>query len=126
MKITRVYGDAFGETRLAEVEIPGGFGNSIPAVALRIGMQRSRHLEFHPAPARGLVVALHGEFEIITTSGDRKRFRQGEWLLADDVDTKGHSFEAFGDDHDLVHCAVSEDWDAWTTGADEGVAGTIS
>jgi hypothetical protein len=61
------------------------------------------------------VVALRGEFEIVTTTGDRKRFRQGEWLLADDVDTKGHRFEAFGHDHDLVHCAVTADWNGWTS-----------
>lgn len=114
MKLTRVHADASGETRLSEVEVPHGFGAVIPAIALRVGLSRRDHLEFHPAPARGFVVALRGEFEIVTTSGDRKRFGQGEWLFADDVDSKGHTFQSFGDERELVHCAVTEDWDEWT------------
>ena len=114
MRCTRVYGDGSGETRLGEVDVPGGFGTAIPAVALRIGLARPPHLDFHPAPARGFVVALRGEFEIVTTSGSRRRFRQGEWLFADDVGSKGHTFEGFGADLDLVHCAVPADWDGWT------------
>lgn len=105
-----MYGDESGETRLAEVELPSGFGAAIPAVALRIGLSRPAHLEFHPAPARGLVVALRGEFEIVTTSGDHRRFRQGEWLFADDVHSKGHTFEAFGTELELLHCQVPDGW----------------
>jgi hypothetical protein len=105
-----VYGDETGDTRLQEVEFPGGFAAAIPAVALRIGLSRRPHREFHPAPARGLVVALRGEFEIVTTSGERHRFRQGEWLFADDVSSKGHTFEAFGPEQELLHCEVANEW----------------
>lgn len=113
MKITRVYGDPAGETRLMEVEIEDGFTSPIPAVALRIGMSRPVNLAFHPAPKRGLVTAMRGEYEIVTTSGERKRFRQGEWLLADDVGTKGHTSESFGEDAEMLHCELPGDWTGW-------------
>jgi hypothetical protein len=115
MKLTRVYGDSSGETRLEEVEVQGGFGAPIPSIAIRIGLSRSAHLEFHPAPARGLVVALRGEFEIATTTGDRKRFRQGEWLVVDDVGTKGHTFEPFAEDMELLHCQLPAELDLFGT-----------
>lgn len=114
MKFTRVYGDDSGETRLQEIEFPGGFGTVIPANALRIGLTRPQHSEFHPASVRGFVVALRGEFEIVATSGDRKRFRQGQWFFADDVGSKGHTFEAFGSEQELLHCGVPDAWDGWT------------
>ena len=119
-----MYGDEAGETWLAEVEFPSGFGAAIPAIALRIGLLRSPHLEFHPAPARGLVVALRGEFEIGTTSGDRRRFRQGEWLFADDVGSKGHTFEAFGAEQELIHCTVPDAWRDWTTVPNSAIIGS--
>lgn len=113
MKITRVYGDEWGETRLAVVEVPSGFKSAIPAVAIRVGLTRQADLEFHPAPVRGFVVAIRGEFEIVTTVGDRKHFQQGEWLFADDAQAKGHSFEAFGAEQELLHCAIPDDWNDW-------------
>ncbi|HZS16203.1 MAG TPA: hypothetical protein VFC09_16565 [Candidatus Dormibacteraeota bacterium] len=112
MRITRSYGDGSGGTRLGDVELAEG---AVPAIALRFGPpQKLPFMDFHPAPARGLVVALRGEFEIATTNGDRKRFRQGEWFFADDVGTSGHTFEGFGEEQAMLHCAVPDDWDGWT------------
>lgn len=109
-----MYGDPSGETRLGEVQLSDGPGALIPAVALRIGEPRQLPFhDFHPAPARGLVVVLRGEYEIVTTSGDRKRFHPGEWLFADDVGTKGHTSQGFGEVQ-MMHCQVPDDWDDWT------------
>jgi hypothetical protein len=112
MKVTRACGDASGDTHLEEVEVPNG---PVPTVVIRIGppQRRSFH-DFHPAPARGLVIALQGEFEIATTNGDRKRFGPSEWFFADDVGTKGHTTECFGAVQHLLHCQVPPDWDGWT------------
>ena|SRR5215471_13907644 len=112
MRVTRAYGDSSGETRLAEVEVPDG---PVPAIALLMGSaQRREAQDFHPAPARRLVTALRGEFEIGTTNGDRKRFGPGEWFFADDVGTKGHTIAFFGEVHHVAHCQIPEDWDDWT------------
>jgi hypothetical protein len=113
MKVTRVFGDEAGETRLVEVEMQVGFRSPLPVVALRIEPDPHPHEEFHPAPARGLVAPLRGEFEVVATNGDRKRLRPGEWLLADDVGTKGHSSRRIGDDVQLIHCALPDDWAGW-------------
>jgi hypothetical protein len=113
VKITRVCGDEAGETRLMEVEINVGFASPIPIAALRIDPAARPHREFHPAPVRGLVAPVVGEFEVVATNGDRKRLRPGEWLLADDVGTKGHSSAGIGPEVQLLHCALPEDWDDW-------------
>jgi hypothetical protein len=108
MKMMRVFGDASGETHLVEVETPDG---QIPATGVNTGASQQRPFhDFHPASRRGLVVALRGEFEIATTTGARKRFRQGEWLLADDVGSKGHTFEGFGDEQVMLQILVPDDW----------------
>jgi hypothetical protein len=112
MKVTRAFGDVSGATRLAEVNVPDG---RVPAVLLQLGSPRERGFhDFHPAPARGMVAALQGEFEIGTTNGDRKRFGPGEWFFADDVGTKGHTTECFGEAQHLLHCEVPQDWNGWT------------
>lgn len=114
MRITRSSGDGSGGTRLREVELSDGPGAEVPAVMLRISgpMKIAMH-EFHPATARGLVVALRGGFEIVTTNGDRKTFQQGEWFFADDLGTKGHTTVGIGEEQLMLHCHVPDDWDDW-------------
>jgi hypothetical protein len=111
MRVARACGDDSSETRLVEVEVPDG---RVPAVVLQLGSARPRPFhDFHPAPARGFVTALRGEFEIGTTNGDRRRFGPGEWFFADDVGTRGHTTECFGEAPHLLHCEVPEDWNGW-------------
>jgi hypothetical protein len=72
---------------------------------------------FHPAPRRQLVVVLRGAFEITTTQGQRARFGPGDCLFADDLESKGHTFEDVGDEP-LVSLTVGllPDWHWPVTG----------
>ena len=109
LSVTRVYGDDTGETHLAGIDLPPeaphprGGGRSIEVadvpvttLALTEMRERRRAQEIHPPVRRQLVVLLQGQFEVSTSSGDRRRFGPGECLLVDDVASKGHTFEDVG------------------------------
>jgi hypothetical protein len=72
----------------------------IPTTTLHITQLSDRmpDRERHTAPRRQLVVVLRGELEITTTEGDQQRFRTGDCLLADDLDTQGHITRDVGDE----------------------------
>jgi uncharacterized cupin superfamily protein len=56
-------------------------------------------------------VVLRGEFEVVATAGDRKRFGPGECLLADDMDSKGHTFEEVGEERlVIIKIALAPEW----------------
>jgi hypothetical protein len=100
--IKRVYADAKGETHLTEL-VGLGF-RDIRATTVDLPTRRREpgdrvpKQDFHPAPRRQLVVPMRGAFEIITTTGEKGRFGLGDILFADDVGTKGHTFEDVGDE----------------------------
>jgi hypothetical protein len=66
---------------------------------------------FHCAPRRQLVLCLQGAFEVVSTSGDSRLFQPGDWLLADDVGTKGHLTKGLGPER-RVNLAIGID-SAW-------------
>jgi hypothetical protein len=108
LKITRVFGDEDGETHLADIElsteaVPSANGVAtvvIPTTSLVYAEYPEDGVEmipgFHCAPRRQFVISLEGAFEVTSTSGDVKRFQPGDWLLADDVDTRGHITKGIG------------------------------
>ncbi len=127
MNFLRVYGDETGETHLARIELPepntsddDGFGDitrrvlrDIPATTMNINenMERRQRLDLHPAPRRQFVIVLRGEFEVETTSGDSHRFQAGDCLLADDLDSKGHTHHDVGEEHSItISVGVPADW----------------
>jgi len=46
--------------------------------------------DFHHAPQRQFIIMLDGEIEIETSRGEKRRFRAGDILLAEDTTGKGH------------------------------------
>ena len=98
MRITRIRADETGVTRFDEIDIPledaGLIGRlSQPAAAESVVFRETGvdyDYDWHPAPARQLVVLLDGEIEIEVGSGDVRRFAGGEVLLLEDTAGRGH------------------------------------
>lgn len=75
---------------------------------------------FHPAPRRQFVVVLQGELEMSTTDGSEYRFRAGDWLLADDVGSKGHRVADIGEENLVtIQMALPDDW-SWPVAQSDG------
>ena len=121
MTIYRVFGDDSGATHLVTVDLPGRDGGNdnvrrslalrdIPVTTMNVTelLERMPDGDLHTPPRRQLVVVLRGEMEIMTTSGDHRRIRAGDGLVADDLDTKGHITHDVGDDL-LITLAVGID-----------------
>jgi hypothetical protein len=47
-------------------------------------------LDLHPAPRSQLVIVLSGTVEVETSNGEKRRFRAGDLVFADDAGTRGH------------------------------------
>lgn len=98
MKLTRIRSDDAGVTRFDEIEIPledaGEIGRlSRPAAAESVVFRETGadyDYDWHPAPARQLVVLLDGEIEIEVGDGEVRRFAGGEVLLLEDTAGRGH------------------------------------
>ena len=98
MRITRIRAGADGTTRFDEIEIPltdaGAIGRlSAPFAADAVIFRETGadyDYDWHPAPARQLVVLLDGEIEIEVGDGEVRRFVGGDVLLLEDTTGRGH------------------------------------
>ncbi len=98
MKITRVYATPDGESHFGEIEISlrdiGKIGMLSDAVPVHEIIFRENTSEYdyswHHAPSRQYIILLDGQIEIEVSDGERRRFRGGEVLLAEDTSGKGH------------------------------------
>ena len=98
MRITRIRAGADGATRFDEIEIPltdaGAIGRlSAPFPADTVIFRETGadyDYDWHPAPARQLVVLLDGEIEIEVGDGEVRRFAGGVVLLLEDTTGRGH------------------------------------
>jgi hypothetical protein len=97
-RVTVIRADERGVTHFHEVDVPltdsGPIGSlSAPwrarEVVFRSVPQETDH-DWHPAPARQLVVLLDGEIEIEVGDGATRRFRGGDVLLVEDTSGRGH------------------------------------
>jgi len=122
LKLVRVYADGAGETHLADLRVPDGLSGSgattrvlrdVPTTTLNISesLERRRQMGPHAPPRRQLGVVLRGEFEITTTDGDSRRFGPGDCVLADDMESKGHTYEDVGQEPLItVTIGLPTDW----------------
>ncbi|MDT0632653.1 hypothetical protein [Rubrivirga litoralis] len=107
-RLTRIVSTAAGGTRFVTADVPltdqGVIGRMSDAADAGTAQFRETDddydWDYHPAPARQLILLLDGEIEIACTerdadgqpvgSPDVRRFGPGEVLLVEDVDGHGH------------------------------------
>ena len=96
--ITRIYSDANGDSRFEDIQIPltdaGNIGflsetNKASGIIFR-EVKPTYDYHFHNAPQRQYIVLLDGGIEIETSLGEKRIFKTGEILLAEDTTGKGH------------------------------------
>jgi hypothetical protein len=97
-KITRIYNDPEGESHFEDIEIQMVDGGEIGFLSGRIPVKEvifrkvkpSYDYDFHNAPQRQYIILLDGEIEIETSLGEKRIFKGGDVLLAEDTEGKGH------------------------------------
>ncbi len=96
--ITRVFSDENGETHFGHKMIPmkntgdiGSLSEALPVKSIIFReVEPSYDYDFHTAPQKQYIILLDGEIEIETSLGEKRRFKNGEVLLVEDITGKGH------------------------------------
>jgi hypothetical protein len=96
--ITRIYSDDNGDSHFEDIAIAlkdagsiGKLSDVLPANGIIFReVAPSYDWDFHTAPQKQYIVLLDGEIEIETSLGDRRIFKAGDVLLAEDIIGKGH------------------------------------
>ena len=97
-KLTRICSNSNGDSIFEEVEIPlnesgniGKLSETLPANGIIFReVEPSYDWDFHTAPQKQYIILLDGEIEIETSLGEKRTFKAGEVLLAEDTTGKGH------------------------------------
>lgn len=96
--ITRIYSNANGDSQFEDIEVPlqsaGTIGflsetTCVSGIIFR-EVEPTYDYNFHNAPQRQYIILLDGGVEIETSSGQKRIFKAGEVLLAEDTSGKGH------------------------------------
>ena len=95
MNITRIYTDTNGDSVFEDLTIglsdQGDIGKfKEHAVERFFWSDGDYDYDFHHAPQRQFIIMLDGEIEIETSRLEKRRFRAGDILLAEDTTGKGH------------------------------------
>jgi hypothetical protein len=98
MKITRLYSDENGDSRFTDLKIDlkefgeiGRLSEKFPVEEIIFRETGGDYdFDFHNAPQRQFIILLDGIIEIETSLGEKREFKSGEILLAEDVEGKGH------------------------------------
>jgi hypothetical protein len=104
MKVMRIIKAPDGGSQFGEIEMqlkPTGYTDNsgrtahlsdfLPASEWAVAESpEGLSLDWHPAPQRQLALVLEGVLEVETSDGERRRWRAGEMLLADDAGSRGH------------------------------------
>lgn len=124
--LTRIFGDDQGETHFARIDLPERRGTDdvgpprrlgigdIPATTFDVSQLLEPKVDrgIHTPLRRQMVVVLRGVLEVITSTGDRRRFHAGDCLLADDLDSKGHTTRQVGiDPLSTMAIGIPNDWE---------------
>jgi hypothetical protein len=96
--ITRVYSDNNGDTRFEEIFIPLISAGEIGKLSARLPVnaiifrevEASYDYDFHNAPQKQYLILIDGGIEIETTLGEKRQFKEGDVLLLEDTEGKGH------------------------------------
>ena len=104
MKITRLYTGTDNQSHFEEIEVPfesrGGFGLfTIPEPAKSIFFREiptGWEYAWHNGVCREYVITIDGEAEVEVGSGEKRVFRRGDVLLAEDLVGHGHRTRVVG------------------------------
>jgi hypothetical protein len=97
-KYTRIYTDKDGHSRFEEGKVKLDDAGDIGFLSGRIPVRElvfrtvkpGYDYDFHNAPQRQFIFLLDGEIEIETSLGEKRIFKGGDVLLAEDTEGKGH------------------------------------
>jgi uncharacterized cupin superfamily protein len=98
MHYTRLYTDEQGVSRFETLNIEltargiiGDLSRKFPVKSIQFRENPPEYdWDFHNAPQKQFVILLDGEIEITTSSGEKRIFRAGDIILAEDTTGKGH------------------------------------
>jgi quercetin dioxygenase-like cupin family protein len=98
MTITELYTGNDQQSHFREIEIMaetqqelGMYSQTFPTSGLMLRSFNSGiTYDWHTAPQRQYIIYLEGEVEIEIGSGEKRRFKSGDILLANDLTGKGH------------------------------------
>src|ERR1700738_2204966 len=112
---TRLYSDEHGESHFEEIEIDLKLTDYAPpapplelsssTLATQFGFMNAPagwSSDWHPATARNIFFLLAGEWEVIASDGEARRFSTGSVLLVEDTRGKGHSSRVIGQTDSLA------------------------
>jgi len=98
MMITRIYNDPQGESHFEDIDIElylagkiGWLSDEIQVRSLLFReVEPAYNWDFHNAPRSQYIILLDGEIEIETSLGEKRKFKGGDIILAEDTEGKGH------------------------------------
>lgn len=115
MQYTRLYSDDHGESHFKDIEIDLKLAEYPPPAlplhlssftpATQFGFMNAPagwSSEWHPTTARNIFFVLTGEWEVIASDGESRRFGPGSILLVEDTTGKGHSSRVLSETDSLV------------------------
>jgi len=96
--ITRIYAGSDGESYFENINVEMHDRGSIGFLSdeIKVGSIIFREVlpeydyTFHTAPQRQYIILLDGEIEIETSLGEKRKFKGGDIILAEDITGKGH------------------------------------
>ena len=98
MKVCRIYTGDDDESHFEDIDVElidaGEIGSLSKAIPVSNLIFRENYpgydYDWHNAPSRQFVFILDGEIEIETGNGEKRRFKGGDILLAEDLTGRGH------------------------------------
>ena len=104
MQYTRLYSDDRGESHFEDIESDLKLVEYAPPApplclssftpATQFGFMKAPagwSSDWHPASARNIFLVLTGDWEVVASDGESRRFGPGSVLLVEDTSGKGHS-----------------------------------
>ena len=103
--IVRIYTGDDGQSHFEDIDleyVPSGNSSNAEvqkpeSMSFRV-QQPGVDLGFHPAPRRQYIVSMAGEVEVGLGNGEKRIFRAGNVMLADDTTGQGHTTRVVGNE----------------------------
>jgi uncharacterized cupin superfamily protein len=115
MQYTRLFSDDHGESHFEDIESDLKLAEYAPpapplylssfTAATQFGFMNAPagwSSEWHPASARNIFFVLTGEWEVVASDGESRRFGPGSILLVEDTTGKGHSSRVLSESDSLA------------------------